>query len=175
MIDINCRAEVLRAVSLGYFGNVPGMWYGLDEVPRDYRNRLLSLRQLQPGKPFLTDLAWSQIVQQHVPGRTVICEPVPHEDLLVQGEWQRAKGGYYFYGTHEKTYMRFALLKPGVFHWEGWESYWYLRGICSPESWGDLMEIFDEYPEAVIELTVFDHFLGRLPGRNTIVWEVRAY
>ncbi len=39
----------------------------------------------------------------------------------------------------------------------------------------DFEQIRDMYPGHVIEVSIFERELGKLPGRRCIVWEVRCY
>jgi hypothetical protein len=92
----------------------------------------------------------------------------------MQGEIARSE--YYFNLTYtfEKAPMRIAFAR----------DQWYTTGLkakalvekyMDANTLNDLQELWDVYPEAVIEFTCFDCNIGTKPHRNTIIWEVRNY
>jgi hypothetical protein len=50
-----------------------------------------------------------------------------------------------------------------------------LDRYMDPSSRGDLDDLLELYPDAVVELSCFDVDVGIFPGRNTIFWETRDY
>lgn len=48
-----------------------------------------------------------------------------------------------------------------------------LRELLTPGSYADLEALLECYPGHVVELSALDRCLGTVPGRNTVVWEVR--
>lgn len=50
-----------------------------------------------------------------------------------------------------------------------------LKSRCDANSYEDLMELLDEYPDSTIEFAVYEVNLGVIPHRNTIIFEVRNY
>ena len=44
-----------------------------------------------------------------------------------------------------------------------------------PNSFNDIMELIDIYPEHVIEFSTYEMPLGDCINRNTVIWEVRQY
>lgn len=49
-----------------------------------------------------------------------------------------------------------------------------LRAYLSPDSYADLRELLDLYPGHVVEFTACSREVGKIPGRNAVVWEVRC-
>ena len=47
--------------------------------------------------------------------------------------------------------------------------------LMSPSSREDLRDLFDLYPDHVIETSVMNRNFGMLPNRNSVIWEVRLY
>jgi hypothetical protein len=39
----------------------------------------------------------------------------------------------------------------------------------------DIIELLEKYPGHVIEISVLDRCIGRIPGRNYVTWEIRNY
>lgn len=49
-----------------------------------------------------------------------------------------------------------------------------LQSALWPSDMEDLRVLMEQYPDHVVELTSFDVAVGKIPHRNTIIWEVRA-
>lgn len=115
--------------------------------------------------------------QWHTFGRRfLIDEAAPDSDVQLQGELCR---GFYGLegvlgvrtGCRMRQAMELNLLKPV----RGAESLYLLRKFIDPSSLDDMEQIWDLYPEAVIEFASYPYDLGKIPGRNTLIWEVRNY
>jgi hypothetical protein len=107
--------------------------------------------------------------------RTMIYgECPPEESRTIQGELCRGPWGHYFYYTFAAGPMRWALEEAGRHAW-GLEVLMLLRANVDPSSLDDIMELLDEYPDHVVEFTSFTVPVGRIPGRQTLIWEVRKY
>lgn len=50
-----------------------------------------------------------------------------------------------------------------------------LRANMTPSSWADFEALLELYPGHVLEVSTYEGTLGDVPGRNTIVWEIRKY
>lgn len=50
-----------------------------------------------------------------------------------------------------------------------------LDAYMDPSSRDDVRDLLDLYPDATIEFSCFSRDFGMIPGRNTIIWEVRNY
>jgi hypothetical protein len=50
-----------------------------------------------------------------------------------------------------------------------------LRAAMNANSWDDFQILRDQYPGHVIEFGCYDCELGSVPGRNTLIWELRGY
>lgn len=100
-------------------------------------------------------------------------ESAPDSQLVLQGEVMHDYRGYVFFYSDEKKKMRDAL-RHGR-HVEGLHAKLLLEMSMTPSSFADLEALFDRYPSSVVELSVYEFCLGDIPGRNTVVWEVRNY
>lgn len=60
-------------------------------------------------------------------------------------------------------------------HWEGTAARLLLRKHLNANSLDDLWILMDRWPEHVYEFSATESCLGSVPGRNAVVWEVRAY
>jgi hypothetical protein len=68
--------------------------------------------------------------------------------------------------------LRHDLEQNGRVH-EGFAAYWFLKGLGA-DVWEDLNELWREYPDSVVEFTVFTRPVG-IFNRRMLVWEVRNY
>lgn len=50
-----------------------------------------------------------------------------------------------------------------------------LRHFLWENSYDNIMELLDMYPEHVIEFSAYDVEVGDIRGRNAVIWEVRKY
>jgi hypothetical protein len=62
-----------------------------------------------------------------------------------------------------------------VRHADGSRARLVVRQRADENSYNDIQDLFDRYPGHVIEFSCFNRCIGTFPGRNTVVWEVRAY
>lgn len=175
----NKQAQVC-AWQLGAFGNklktwttpaqVPGIRYRTSTAKRD-----LALRSKITGGPFYPRLTWDEVDARWNPD-FYVCEMAPHDHEIVQGEIQRDAGGLYFYYTFLQETMRVAMKYPCAWReMRGYKVNLYLQSVMLPLSWIELQDCLDLHPDAVVEFTVFDYFVGDRPGRNTIIWECRSH
>jgi len=173
------KSEVSRLLRLGLFGNKLRDWPDPDAVPRIlHQSMLFAVRFLEPGRPFRTDMAWPELLRYWTkhPYPRYVAEAAPHSRILIQGEFARyAFGLPYFFYSFAKTPQREALADHSNCH-DAWGSraLEIIRHYLSPQSQAELDDIFEGWPEAVVELSAFDCHLGDRPGRNAIIWEVRA-
>lgn len=161
---------------LGLFGNKLRTWSRPEDIPKALRNSgHFSLRALVPGGKFQHHLDFFTMRNRWTPDY-YICEPVDAENLLIQGELWMGIGGYEAFYSHTPGFTcREAMTVPGLMQWaQGMRAKLMFQAELSPYSWDDVQKIFEEWPNAIIELSCFDHDLGEMPCRNTIIWEVRG-
>lgn len=68
-----------------------------------------------------------------------------------------------------------ASMKTDQRSWHGTAARALLRSLMTPDSYEDMTDVFERYPGHVYEVSVFERCVGTRPGRNAVVWEVRAY
>lgn len=91
-----------------------------------------------------------------------VCRQDGEPGLLVEGNIDPAPGTW-----------RLHMQKPRV--WARTAGVLLLRHLLNGNSYDDLMELIDGYPDHVVELTALSSEFGTVPGRNGIIWEVRRY
>lgn len=170
--------EMLRA---GLFGNTLRTWDTEEAyLASGYRGRT-SLRCKQPGVTFRHGLshdevlvAYHQCFEGCNPSEFVFCESAPDWAVTIQGEVQRGWEGLTLTGSHDKSNNREAMRnKP--FQLYGLVAQITLQEFMDPASYDDVMELLELYPDHVVEFSTFSVSLGSIPGRNTVIWEVRLY
>jgi hypothetical protein len=105
-----------------------------------------------------------------------IDEAAPDTDVVLQGELCRTCEGWggvlgIRTGHRMRDSARLGLLRPV----QGLEVLMLLDQFVDPSSRDDLRILWDSYPDAVIEFASYPYHLGRIPRRNTVIWEVRNY
>jgi len=170
----------------GGFGNKLRTWPSLkafekDGCPCDAGIRYTSTRGGRgPCEYYIPRLQVAERVRAWIadgrdPKLMTICEMAPDDRLIINGELQVvAPNDWHFYHSRLKLPMREALQKGGE-HMYGLRARLILQYLLTPASWDDLCALIELYPNHVIELSVYDHTLGDLRGRNMIPWEVRNY
>jgi hypothetical protein len=97
----------------------------------------------------------------------------PTAKHILNGEIQRNEHGLDLIYGIKPVVMREALQTP--LYVTGLKTKIVLEQYCNPKSYDMIMELLDNYPDHVIEFTVFDKDVGVMLGHNTIIWEVRKY
>ncbi len=111
--------------------------------------------------------------------RMMLNEMADGNSTVLQGEYfsgvmhAAAKPESFFFSLASVP-MRLAL-KSAPQHTNGLRARLLLRHFMTPSSHADFVALLDQYPEHVVEVSVFERCLGDLPQRNALVWEVRQY
>jgi hypothetical protein len=172
----------------GYFGNNLRTWNSLREIQESGFTGRLMMRFRGPDGPVKKDLTLHQAMAEFsrvvnggkwAPAQIYWNEVLEDQDTLtvVQGELMRTDQGLYFMCNFTPMRMREAMRHEGVQHIHGLRANMILRHYCDPNSYENIMQLFEDYPDHMIELTVCSRAVGSLAhlGHNTIVWEVRKY
>lgn len=109
--------------------------------------------------------------------RIMYNEAAPDKRVIFQGELytgvEKGTWNWMVYSTVKK-HMRDALATQSCVS-TGLKTQLLLKEMMSPSSFSDFEILTQKYNSHVIEFSVYSCFLGDRPGRNTLVWEVRAY
>ena len=103
-------------------------------------------------------------------------QSMPDGNLILQGEVMNYQGGIYLFGTTLKKPMNIALAEKS-FTIENDTAKPLLESKLSAESYRDLRNLLDIFPESVVEFSAYSIPVGNFAetGRNTVFWEVRNY
>lgn len=96
--------------------------------------------------------------------------------LLIQGEICHTFNGYQgFIGDSHGLRMRDMFKAEYARHFTSAATRHLMYKYMDENTISDIDEILELYPDATIEFACYSKFLGCLPNRNTIIWEVRDY
>lgn len=184
----------------GLFGNKIRTWNSLNEIlESEYRGTVTMRYKGSGGGGFTkyevpiknisaTIEEWADNARvegkQFDPGRVTFNESAPDDMLIIQGEVTDmhptlpagAPSEMIFWMLNyscEKKKMRDAMAKAR--HAYGIVARTILENAMTPQSFSDMQELIEMYPDHVIEFGVYEHCLGNIPGRNAVIWEVRKY
>jgi len=181
------KAESNRLYQLGYYGNKPKTWETWEDFWTDSTTPPYSLRTIhKPGvklpyycQPLeskeqvyaLVEL-WMKVYE--VPLAAVTYSGYTGDERVkIQMEVMRSEKNYSLRYSRVKKMLRLALAEESL-HLEGLQALILLKTNLCEAAYSKLQELFDEFPDEIIELTVFDCAIGDL-GWNTVIWEVRNY
>lgn len=161
------------------FGNRLPMWrdplLALQEWDGEF-----GLRSTDPAGRCLYHVPWSELEEtfaSYPKGECVISVMTKDEWRVFQGEviWgYPADPVVSLHYSLAACPMRPALRDHGQ-HARGVRALELMRHFMSPSSYEDLQALREHYPDAVVEFSTFEFSLGVIPGRNTVIWEVRNY
>lgn len=164
----------------GLFGNKLKSWDSVDDFLRDSYKGTISVRYKGLAGQFcyynVTNI--NPIIDEiiHKGGKReniIINESAPDEFLTIQGELTRNEYGLYLFYSTKKGKMR-DCLKNGLSS-KGLKVNIMLKHYLTPNSYEDIMELLDLYPDHIIEFSTYNKCIGDCVGRNTLIWEVRKY
>ena len=101
-------------------------------------------------------------------------EAMPDHNLLIQGEIRLSHSHIDLTYTTLKKPMNQGL-KEEELHTNGLQAIHILKSNFYPSSYADLQVLLEKYPNSVIEFSTYSCQVGEIPGRNTVIWEVRNY
>lgn len=169
----------------GAFGNRLRVWLSLKALRASTYQGPLSIRYLgeEGGRWTFYNVAndnAEQMCQRIITeggeaARIIFNENAPDERLVLQGElWTGADRLYWLIYSRLKAKMREALRTRPLFSF-GLSTLMLLRGAMTPSSYADMETLVEMYPAHAIEFSVYSMCCGNIPGRNTVIWEVRRY
>lgn len=164
----------------GALGNKINTWNTYKELIKSGHKKPVGLRSINQNNRFcflyvnICDIK-DLIKRNHLNEKDIIyCEHAPDgTNLIMNGELCELPDGLYLNYNTEMVTMRQAI--PNFKSIQGLKCKLYLKEILNPNSYNDLMFLINEYPDHIIELSVYNIDLGFLPNQNMIIWEVRRY
>jgi hypothetical protein len=180
----NSKFQSYLLYDLGILGNKLHTWNSLREIKQSGWKGLICIRSRKGIARNKTEynrtyLEAEQIVKKWVSEGMqekdiTFNQSMPDEDLTMQGEVMRIPGGLYLYGSFSKKPMNLALAEKS-FSSGGVRASCLINQNLSYQSQEDLERLLDAFPNCAVEFSTYSRFIGNLPGRNTVFWEVRNY
>lgn len=183
---LKTKAEMFGFYERGWFGNRALTWPSKEKMVDSNYQGQIGLRYKDPrggGSYFRTEMTLEEAEFQYAewlkegakPEYFLWCESIPTNRLLLQGEIQRGLSIYDFTYTTEKGVPNRPSLWKNKQYATGLKAILLCQHFMWPKSYDNLQELFELYPNAVIEFSCVDFECGSIPGHNTIFWEVRHY
>jgi hypothetical protein len=176
------KSEFYERYLKGEFGNRPRTWASWAELREAPYAGRVTIRDLRPGGPCYYGVDVVDLRAGKYPkGCDTLAdkrfnESMPDEFLTIQGNvWLDAFGLKLEYSCEPNVGHRAAVNQPLVKTAERLGALSLLKTYMDWNSYDDLQELLENYPEAVIEFSAYSKFVGVLPGRSAVFWEVRLY
>lgn len=167
----------------GEFGNRLKIWRTYWEWRQSQFLKKIGIRNTEPGSRFCrydiprvdVEKVVEEFLQQGCKAETMTFnEAAPDQDLILQGEFVRMPTGLELMYSRVQKQMRLAFLDKTEYA-TGNHAIQILKHVMDPNSWEWCEYLLEAYPDHVVEFSVYQRYLGSIPGRNTLIWEVRAY
>lgn len=172
------KSEFYARYYAGEFGNRPQLFRDAAELIASNYQGKLTLRDGVAGGPCY--YGWPSELVRHgkfPPPFNSTCrmnEAMPDRSLLIQGNvWMGASGLQLEYSREKNIGHRLAVRHPYRIDTHGLMAYSLLRTLMLPANYDDLMELLNM--EGIVEFSTYSQYVGVLPHRKTVIWEVRAY
>lgn len=180
---ITTKEKFYRLWDAGLLGNRLNTWEGPIQYlgERGYsKTDLLVIRDKNPSGYCKYDIRTDHLIREWVNAVNQGCDPVLNEAMdpsrvLLNAEARYiAEHGFTLTYSLERLHMRPAIAKAAR-HAIGTKAMAIVRHFLDGNSQDDLFGLFERYPDHVIEFTALDKYVGILPRRNTLIWEVRFF
>ena len=102
----------------------------------------------------------------------LVDEQAPDDLSTLKGEVMRPNMDYLYMRYDQTPGLRMRQAYPTMKHIWGLKAVNLLKRHLDAPSWDCLQDIFDRYPNAIVELTCYSKSVG-IFGWNTIFWEIR--
>lgn len=177
---IRRKSEYVALWHRGLLGNKLRSWDTILEIPKGFQKVMIRQKSRNGG-----GMAREALVRDlprltcKSPGNYFFNELAPDATAVLQGEVIETPILELFghiRGPQEiGEVLRMRDILPRAERYKGLKALQILQGHLSPASMDDVRELLDLYPGHAIELSAYPRNLGLYQGRNTIIWEVRAY
>lgn len=181
---ITSKTQMYELLKAGVFGNRFRIWDTEEEFKAAVDagfDWLVGVRVVGvPGLPYFHHKTYEEAIElgrmlkrkYGYPVRYYEASPDPH--ITIQGEFVELDHGPALEWSTVKTHMRAAFAAERLIAF-GPGARLILRHMLSEGSYHDFLALGELFPDAVIEFTAYDIFVGDIPGRNAVIWEVRNY
>jgi hypothetical protein len=184
---VKTKTNFVKRYDAGEFGNASPTWKTIADflqatTPFTRDGVMFHIRNRVKGGPTWYNVdgydlphVWEQCCRAGAyPADLYISAMAPTDKTQFQGEVMLTEECMEVFGSTIRKPMRDALKEQPV-HLKGLVASLTLKTYMNARSWDWLNELFDNYPEHVIEFSCYSHCWGTVPGFNTVFWEVRQY
>jgi hypothetical protein len=179
-MKIENKLQMYELYEKGDFGNKFPCWNNLEDYLASGYEEPVALRHKTNGLSgfFLPNLTKEEVkkkIEFMALGRNEIhiTACAPDELRTIQGEVVNNENGTELFYSYLKKPMRQALKEGGIIA-TGLRAISLIAQHFDINSYENLIDLFQKYPEHVVEFTCFRRSVGELRW-NTVVWEVRSY
>ena len=181
---IRTKVQMYDLLKVGAFGNRFRIWDTEEEFKAAVDagfDWLVGVRIVGvPGLPYYHHKTYDEAVEigqrlkakYGYPVRYYEASPDPF--ITIQGEFVEADMGPMLEWSTVKTHMRAAFAAERLMAF-GPQARLVLKRVLSEGSYEDFLALGELFPNATIEFTAYEIFVGDIPGRNAVIWEVRHY
>jgi len=181
---ITSKTQMYKLLKDGTFGNRFRIWDTEEEFKAAVDagfDWLVGVRVVGvPGLPYFHQKTYEEAIEIGARLKAEYGFPVryyeasPDQHITIQGEFVEADMGPMLEWSTVKTHMRAAFAAERLMAF-GPGARLILRHTLSEGSYHDFLALGELFPDAIIEFTAYDIFVGDIPGRNAVIWEVRHY
>jgi hypothetical protein len=184
-MEVKTKQECYRLYERGFFGNKPLTWGSFNEIIESGWKGGICMRGKRGIKREKTryDLSLEEIrkeikeweKQGILENEIAFNQSMPNEEhLIIQGEMMKSYRWIELLYSTVKKPMNLALREESK-NIHGLKALTFLRHYLYPSSYSYMMGLLELFPDSVVEFSTYDIPVGNIPGRNTVVWEVRNY
>jgi hypothetical protein len=182
---IRHKAQMYRLLASGAFGNTIPQFFDVHlwaVSPEALAFDLWGVRTMTPGGPCRLNCPYAEVAETAYrfirEGHRVNISPMVDAVARVTlwADVYDSESGLIVYGIENppRGGSWRALMPSQGREWRGIEARRVLARHLNPSSLADLWAVFDRWPGHVVELSALAGTFGTVPGRNAVVWEVRA-
>lgn len=171
------KSVFYRAWLAGKFGNRQRTWESLSQLASSDYHGLVSIRSKIPGGPCWYNIESDDLRQGSMASNNLVffSESLPDEHLVIQGSVHRSERGLVLeYCLEKNIKFRRAMMNDRMKRAERTQALLLLMNLLDPNSYDDINELLDTYPNAIVEFATFSVNVGTLK-RPTVIFEVREY
>ncbi|MCK9595579.1 hypothetical protein M0R19_00110 [Candidatus Pacearchaeota archaeon] len=180
---IKTKEECYALYQSGFFGNKPLTWNSYEEIIADGWLGKVSMRSKKGAirtsvkykvpveniQEMIKEMGREGVLEKEI----TFNESMPDDYISIQGEITRNENGLCLFYSTLKEPMNIAL-KQNSSQVEGLRAKIMLQNKISNQSYEDLMNIMDMFPNDIVEFSSWTKPVG-LDKKDTIIWEVRNY
>lgn len=186
---ITDKRVMYRLLAAGAFGNTIPMWTDAATWERESPPRIdwWGVRTMTPGGPCRLNCPRAEVAATfaeyeaagHRAQISMMVDRVASV-LLWADVWDSPAGlvveGIEYPDTAAGWTWRNSMPDPAKRRrWEGTAAQMVLRRHLDANDLDDIAAVFERWPGHVLELSALDRFVGCVPHRRGIVWEIRSY